>query len=146
MATDLVIRTAPVKQQSMWAWLGLTFITLGIYNFFWYFRVNRELRDAGGAFGDAELGESKPGMSALAQFIPIANLVSLHRTGKRIGRMQAAIGQPVTYSLGIHWILALFTGLWPMYAQTALNTIWLLADRAAQTAVPAEPTAPTPFL
>jgi hypothetical protein len=124
MAKQHQFGSVTVKEQNIWAWLGLAFITLGIYSFFWMYRVNREMRDAGIALNEPILAQGKPGMSVLAMFIPIANLVSLHRTGTRVIRLQAATGQPRTYSMGVHWLLALFTGLWPMYAQSALNATW----------------------
>jgi hypothetical protein len=122
------LRGANVKQQSLWAWLGLVIITLGIYQLFWYYRVNRETKDVGAAWGDAELGASSPGMSALAMFIPIANLVSFHRTGRRIQRVQSLTGRPADYSMGIHWVLLVFTGLWPLYSQHSLNAVWQTAQ------------------
>lgn len=134
MAIDHQVRTAHVKEQNIWAWLGLVIITLGIYQLFWYYRVNREMKDIGTAFGDTELGASSPGMSVVAMFIPIVNLVSLHNTGKRIRQVQQLTGRPVEYSLGLHWALAIFTGLWPLYAQHNLNNVW---TTAAATTAPA---------
>lgn len=138
VATELQVQGANVKQQSVWAWLGLTLITLGIYNLFWYYRVNREMKEVGGALGNTELGASSPGMSVFSQFIPIANLVSIHKTGRRIQQVQVASGRPGDYNMLVHWILIIFTGLWPMYAQSVLNGLWETAQSASA------PTATTP--
>lgn len=140
MATELQVQGFNVKQQSIWAWLGLTLITFGIYNLFWYYRVNREMKEVGGALGNAELGASSPGMSVFSQFIPIANLVSIHRTGRRLQQVQIASGRPGDYNMVVHWILILFTGLWPMYLQSVLNDVWGSAQGAAAPA----PTVGTP--
>ena len=126
-----------VKQQSIWAWLGLTLITLGIYSIFWYYRVNKEMKEVGGAMGDAELGASSPGMSVFALFIPIANLISIWNTGRRIQKLQVASGRLGDYSMGVHLLLIFFTGLWAMYAQVTLNSIWETAQGVAAPVAPA---------
>ena len=132
---DIQLRTATVKQQSIWAVLGLTLITFGIYGLFWYHRVNREMRDIGAAYGDAQLAASNPTNSVLALlfggmalFIPV--IITLNNTAKRIRQTEAATGMPVSYSVGVHWLLAIFTGLWPLYAQSTLNTVWTAAQVA----------------
>ncbi len=139
MATDITIGSHTAKQQSVWALLGLSIVTIGIYLLFWYYRVNREMRDAGATFGDAELANVQPGMSVLAMFIPIANLVSVHRTGKRVLRVQQATGGAPDYSMAVHWILILFTGLWFLYTQSVLNHVWSRASSTAgSTGVPVQ--------
>lgn len=139
MATDLQLRTANVKQQSLWAVLGLTIITLGIYGIFWYYRVNREMRDIGGAYGDDSLAATSPGLAVLALFVPIVNLFTLHNTGRRVQKAQAITGHAADYSMAVHWILILFTGLWPLYTQHVLNAVWTTTDAAAAPASPASP-------
>lgn len=129
MATDLQLGGAMVKEQSIWAVLGLNIVTLGIYSFFWYYRINREMRDFGQTRGDVFLANSKPEMSVVAMFVPVANLITLHNVGKRIQRVQVLAGNPMpTYSMVLHWVLILFTGLWFLYSQSALNTLWRQAS------------------
>ena len=71
--------------------LGLGLITLGIYHFFWWFFVNREMADYGQANGIPELGDN-PLLSLLAvtigALIIIPPFVSLWRTLKRIETAQ----------------------------------------------------------
>ncbi|MCW2920989.1 MAG: hypothetical protein JWL76_863 [Thermoleophilia bacterium] len=124
MAMELQVAGVNVKKQSAWAVLGLGIITFGIYLFFWTYRVNREMRDIGAQYNDTELAEVKPGLSVVAMFIPIVNLVGLHRIGTRIQRVQRLTGRGADYSLGLHWLLAIFTGLWFCYAQHALSTTY----------------------
>jgi hypothetical protein len=142
MAKEHQIGNVTVKEQNIWAWLGLAFITLGIYVYFWTYRVNREMRDVGKAYNEPILSQGKPGMTVLAMFIPIANLIAIHRTGTRIIRMQAITAQPPTYSMATHWLLAIFTGLWPMYAQSALNATWHYAQIQQAGSAPLEPATP----
>lgn len=139
MAIDRQVAGVSVKQQSVWALLGLGIITFGIYVFFWNYRINTEMKKLGAAYGDAELANSKPGMTVLAMFIPIANLVSLHGIGKRIQRVQAITGRGADYSLGLHWLLALFTGLWFCYSQHALSSLYSWVSGGAGAAAPIMP-------
>jgi len=130
---DIQLRTATVKQQSFWAVLGLSIITLGIYMIFWYHRINSEMKNIGEAYGDNELAASNPTNSVLAMIfgvftLGIATLISIHGTAKRIRRTQAALGQTVDYSVGVHWLLVLFSGLWVIYAQMKLNELYLRAQ------------------
>ena len=72
----------------------LTLVTLGIYFFVWYYKVNREMSDLGRARGTAELGDS-PGTSLLAvtlgALIIVPAIVSLYNTFQRT---QAAAALP----------------------------------------------------
>jgi hypothetical protein len=45
------------KIRNPWGVLGLSLITLGIYYVFWWYFINREMRDAGNANG-VDLGQS----------------------------------------------------------------------------------------
>lgn len=139
MAMDLQVAGVTVKKQSPWAVLGLGFITLGIYIFFWIHRVNREMRDIGAVYNDAELAAVKPGLSVLAAFIPFVNLVGLHRVGTRIQRVQTLTGRGADYSMGLHWLLALFTGLWFCYSQHALSATYDWFHRGTQPTTPLMP-------
>ncbi len=53
------------KVRSIWWVVVLTIVTIGIYIFFWWYFVNREMADYGRARGTTELGDS-PGKSLLA--------------------------------------------------------------------------------
>ncbi len=139
MAMDLQVAGVTVKKQSAWAVLGLGFITLGIYLFFWIHRVNREMRDIGKVYGDTELASVTPGLSVVAMFIPFVNLVGLHRVGTRIQRVQALTGRGTDYSMGLHWLLAIFTGLWFCYSQHALSTTYEWFHRGTTPAAPLMP-------
>lgn len=94
MATQLNIRGAYVKQRNPLGILGLNFITLGIYSLYWYYEINRELRD---------LGEDvSPGMSLLAVMfgwmLIVPPFLSFYNTGERIKRQQRAAGMHQTTS------------------------------------------------
>jgi hypothetical protein len=87
------------KVRSFWTGFLLTAITLGIYQFFWYYFVNDELRDIGDAQQDQNLAGSSPALSVAAilfgGIIVVPPLLSIYNYGKRIQRAQrlAGVGQ-----------------------------------------------------
>src|SRR3954465_8140001 len=98
MAEELQIEGGPgtAKIRSPWAAALLPIVTLGIYYFVWYYKINREMADLGRAHGKTdELGDS-PGTSLLATtlgaLIIVPALVSTYRTAQRIQRAQALNG------------------------------------------------------
>lgn len=113
---------------------GLVFLTLGIYYFVWYYKINRELRDLGrGANAEERLGRS-PGTSLLAitlgALIIVPPFVSFWNTFKRIEAAQelAATTERVSVALGfVLYILGvIFFPIEVIYAQSELNRVWRL--------------------
>ncbi|HEV2874616.1 MAG TPA: DUF4234 domain-containing protein [Thermoleophilaceae bacterium] len=107
--------------------VGLSIITIGIYYVFWWYFVNREMRDLGKS-RNTDLGES-PGNSVLAltlgALIIVPALVTLWTTSGRIERSQEAVGIERRASGPIIFILLLLigpVGIW--YAQSELNKVW----------------------
>ena len=116
------------KLRNPWAVLGLSLITLGIYYVFWWYFINREMRDVGNANG-VDLGQS-PGTSVLAitlgAFVIIPPFVSIWKTGRRMEGTQRTGGAsggsgPLFFVLNIIPIVSLFA---PVYMQTQLNKAW----------------------
>ena len=129
MAEEIQIRGsgAQAKIRNPLGAVGLTLITLGIYFIFWWYFVNREMRDLGQARG-RDLGQS-PGNSVLAvtlgAFIIVPAIVSEWRTSARIQQSQETVGIQPTVSGPIIFILLLLlapVGIW--YAQSELNKVW----------------------
>jgi hypothetical protein len=100
-------------------------LTLGIYYVVWYYKVNREMRDAGGV-------DVNPWVCVLAitlgGFIIVPPFVSWWNTFKRIEQVQrnAGLDRQVNPVLGfVLYIIAVF--LLPVeliYAQDELNKAW----------------------
>ena len=116
------------KMRNPWAVLGLSLITLGIYYVFWWYFINREMRDVGNANG-VDLGQS-PGVSVLAitlgAFVIIPPFVSIWKTGRRMEGTQRVVGVsggngPLFFLLEIIPIVSLFA---PVYMQMELNKAW----------------------
>ena len=90
----------------------LAIVTLGIYFLFWYFFVNRELRDIGRGAGTEECGTS-PGTSLVAvtlgALIIIPPFFSIYNSFKRLNaahKLTVGPGEAFDAGLGILlWIL-----------------------------------------
>ena len=136
--------------------LGLTLITLGIYWFFWWYYINREMRDLGRARG-VDLGQN-PGNSVLAvtlgALIIVPAIVSMWTTTDRIQRTEETAGVDRPASGPVIFILLLLispVGIW--YAQNELNKAWKAQASAGAAATlpsseasvqPAPPPPPAP--
>jgi hypothetical protein len=125
--------------------VGLSLITIGIYFFFWWYFINREMRDLGKARG-VDLGES-PGNSVLAvtlgALIIVPAIVSEWRTCGRIEASQEAVGMERRVSGPIIFILLLLigpVGVW--YAQSELNKAWEAQASGAPPSLPATEQSP----
>ena len=110
------------KRGPIAVWL-IALVTLGIYFFVWYYKINKEARDY---LGDETI---KPGIAVLAIFpgfvlLLIPTIISILNTGKRIRRMQEHAGVQDTISPGIGLLLFLISRLDMPYQQEHLNRIW----------------------
>jgi Domain of unknown function (DUF4234) len=123
MSQTVVIGNETYKKRNIvGVWLGLPFITLGIYSYVWIYKVNDEARRF---LRDDSI---KPALSVLA-FIPgfiliIPPFVTIYRTGMRIARMEEAGGSPSRASGGLGLLLAFIFTLYPLYYQSHLNGLW----------------------
>jgi molecular chaperone DnaK (HSP70) len=103
-------------------WLVWPLITLGIYSYIWYYKVNREARDF-----DSRI-EVNPVVALLAVLlgwiIIVPPFVSIYRTGERIAKMQRAAGLEPTCSAIVGLLLTFVFGLESLYYQYELNRMW----------------------
>jgi hypothetical protein len=119
----------------------LTLLTLGIYFFVWYYKVNREMTELGRARGTNELGDN-PGNSLLAvtlgALLIVPAIVSVYNTFLRTQAAARLTGvEPLNGWIALAFYLLLGIGF-PAYLQSGLNKVWgAQADRAV--AVPAAP-------
>jgi hypothetical protein len=117
------------KIRSPWAAALLPIVTLGIYYFVWYYKINREMADLGRARGKTdELGDS-PGTSLLAitlgALIIVPAILSTIHTAQRIQRAQRLTGiEPQLNGwLALVLYLLIAPGFWA-YEQSELNKVW----------------------
>jgi Domain of unknown function (DUF4234)/Short C-terminal domain len=136
----------------------LSFFTLGIYGMYWWYQVNRELRDLGRARGTHELGDS-PGTSLAAVtvgwLIIVPPFVSIYKGVQRLQAAQRLAGMPES-QIANGWIMLGLIAVSAVtyipfgvgFIQSELNKVWAhddIADRpteAAPAAIP--PPAPAP--
>jgi hypothetical protein len=122
----------------------LTLVTLGIYFFVWYYKVNREMSDLGRARGTDELGDN-PGTSLLAvtlgALVIVPAIVSLYNTFLRTQAAARLTGvEPLNGWIALAFYLFLGIGF-PAYLQSGLNKVWT-AQAGEAVAGPAQTPAP----
>jgi hypothetical protein len=105
----------------------LAIITLGIYLWFWWYFIHRELRDYGKSKNTDDLGTS-PGTSVLAitlgALIIVPAIISIVRGFKRVQGAQRLAGQdPINGWIGLVLILV-FSPAFYAYMQSGLNSAW----------------------
>lgn len=109
----------------------LAVVTLGLYEIWWYYYLNRELRSVGRLLGDQRLAQTLPGLSATALVFGlgstsptdawwpfevaaliafVASLISQHRFGRRIRRAEELLGIPEAQRFGRWSVLMVFPG------------------------------------
>ena len=118
----------------------LAIITIGIYLFFWWYFIHRELRDFGRSRNTEELGTS-PGKSVLAitlgALIIVPAIVSYVRAFKRVQAAQRLAGvDPINGWIGLILILV-FSPAFYAYMQSGLNSTWKAVAAPAPEAAPA---------
>jgi hypothetical protein len=118
---------ATAKIRSVVWVIVLELITLGIYGFFWWYFIHRELRDYGRAKATTELGTS-PGKSLLAVtlglLIIVPALVSIYNGFKRVQAAQRLTGiEPINGWIGLILLLVFYPALMG-YMQSGLNPAW----------------------
>jgi uncharacterized membrane protein HdeD (DUF308 family) len=130
MAEQIQIAGTPAtaKIRSPWAAALLPIVTLGIYAIFWYYFINRELRDLGRARGTDELGTS-PGTSVIAvtfgALIVVPAVISVINTFRRLQAAQRMTGIEPQANGWLALVMALLiTPVFQAYEQSELNKVW----------------------
>lgn len=124
MATTVVIGNGEYKRRNPLAvWIGLPLITLGIYHFVWWYKINDEARRF---LDDPTI---RPGVAVLALFpgfiLIIPPFVTIWRTTGRVARMQERAGRPGGHASPLIALLLTFVfSLHLLYIQMELNQIW----------------------
>jgi Domain of unknown function (DUF4234) len=121
--------------------LGLVLITIGIYGFYWYYKVNEEIKRY---TGDQTISPSRSLLAVIPGFLLIVPpFIAYYNTANHIVRMQEhrGIGSQISPALVV--VLRLFLaslGAAP-YMQEHLNRVWESAA-AGSTGLQAPPPPP----
>lgn len=131
--------TGTVKVRSP-VWVVVwTVLTLGIYGAYWWYQINRELRDLGRARGVSGLGDS-PGTSLLAvtlgALVIVPPFVSLYKGCQRVQAAQELAGIEerdrlngwIALTLVVVGFLLVFVPLVIAYVQSEINKVWRNPD------------------
>jgi hypothetical protein len=118
----------PAKIRSPVAVAILTFVTVFIYLFFWWYFINREMADYGKQRGTTELGDN-PTKSVLAISLGLLVIVpfvwTIVTTFKRLQALQRLTGdaQPINGWIGLILAVVIEPALFG-YMQSGLNSSW----------------------
>jgi hypothetical protein len=148
MAQDVQIAGAgtTAKIRNPLGVVGLSIITIGIYYLFWWYFINREMRDLGHA-RNRDLGQNPTNSvlaASLGALIIVPAIVTMWRTSGRIESSQETVGIDQRASGPVIFILILL--IWPVgvwYAQHELNKVWEAQPESegAMLAAPEQPVA-----
>jgi len=136
VAEQVQLRGTTVKIRNPFLVFVWSLVTLGIYYFVWYYKINRELRDASGV-------NVSPGIALLAVtlgwIVIVPPFVSWYRTFQRIvqAQRQAGVTNEASPILGsILFVIAVFfLPVEVIYAQDELNRVWRAATQS-ESAIP----------
>ncbi len=121
--------------------LGLTFITLGIYGFYWYYKVNQEIQTF---TKDDTISPTRSLMAILFGWIIIVPpFIAVWNTANHIVQMQerTGVGSQISPAISIVLLLLISIAI-GLYMQEHMNRVW---DKAAGTQTPmAPPISPPP--
>lgn len=130
MAETLNVSGIEVKKRHPFGPLGLGIITLGIYTFVWYYKINKELHEY--------TGEGNPTTSLMAMLfgwiIIVPPFVSMYKTGERIVAAQGKAGLAERIAPILVLVLAIVpiaNFFWSFYVQKNLNEVWDAASGRA---------------
>jgi Na+/proline symporter len=119
-ATATSFGPLPKRRNVLAVWLGLPIITLGIYSYVWYYKINRETKFS-------PHNEVSPGVAVIALLfgwiLIVPPFISVYKTGKRIAEAQRVAGVGSSCSPVIGFILIFVFGLWTLYYQSEMNKI-----------------------
>lgn len=143
MATTVTIDGQTYTRRDPLGVIGLTFITLGIYGFVWYYKVNDEARRF---LKDESI---RPGIALLAVLLGwiaiVPPFISAYHTGERVVRMERRAGISNELSPAIFLILFIVVSFFGgAYVQEHLNRLWDGASSPQSLPPPAPPLPPMP--
>jgi hypothetical protein len=121
MAITKTVNGIEVKERNPFGVWALSLVTLGIYYWVWYYKVNKEMRRTFDINVD-------PAMAVVAitfgAFLVIPPFVSTYKTGRRVEQTQSKAGLQDRLSPLISFLLSFLLALHIIYIQSNLNKVW----------------------
>ena len=130
--------------------LGLSFITLGIYFFYWYYKINDEIRLIE---RDETISPTRSLMAMIfGWLIIVPPFIAMWNTAKHVQQLEERVGVQQTLDPAIALVIMLvFFAANSTYIQEHLNRAWDAASSGGRSAggggtppPPLPPTPPTP--
>jgi hypothetical protein len=145
MAETVTINGQEFLKRNPLGVLGLTLITLGIYGFYWYYKVNEEIQRY---TGDETISPSRSLLAVIPGFLLIVPpFIAYYNTANHIVQMeqQRGIASQISPALVVVIALVIWIGM-AAYVQEHLNRVWDSASMPGQapSAAPAAPPPPPP--
>ncbi len=138
MAETVTIQGQSYLRRNPLGVLGLTFITFGIYAFYWYYKINDELRRFE---RDETISPTRSLMAVLFGWIIIVPpFIALYNTAKHVQTAEQRLGiQPQLEPALVIVIMLIISIANGVYIQEHQNRIW---DRAGGAVPPPPPVLP----
>jgi hypothetical protein len=141
MAETVTINGQPYLKRNPLGVLGLSFITIGVYWVYWFFKANQEVK----RFENDDT--ISPARSTWALFpgaiLIVPAVIAVYNTGQHILKIEARTGMPSQISPALMAVLHLvFSFAIGLYGQEHLNRIW---DSASRPAIPGGGPPPPPM-
>ena len=136
MAEMATIDGQQYKKRNPLGVLGLSFLTLGVYFFVWYYKINDELRRAE---NDEGISPIRSLMAMLfGWLIIVPPFIAMYNTAKHVQSLETrrGVGQTVEPALTVV-LMFLFSFGNGIYVQEHLNRAW--GTSSARTPVPTDP-------
>ena len=123
--------------------LGLSFITLGIYVWYWYYKINDELRRFE---RDETISPARSLMAVLFGWIIIVPpFIAMYNTGKHVQGVEQRLAIQPELEPALAVVIMLFIAIGDgIYIQEHLNGVWDRASGAGAPALPSTPPVPPP--
>ena len=123
MAETVMIQGQTYLKRNPLGVLGLSFITLGIYGLYWYYKVNQEIQRY---TGDQTISPSRSLIAVIPGFLLIVPpFIAYYNTSNHIVQMQEqrGIASQISPALVVILALVIWIGM-AAYVQEHLNRIW----------------------
>ena len=143
MADMVTIEGKQYKRRNPLGVLGLSIITLGIYFFVWYYRINDELRQSE---NDPTISPTRSLMAMIfGWLIVVPPFIAMYNTAKHVQAMEARRGVQQTLEPALTIVLIFVFSLGNgIYIQEHMNRGWDAAGSKAP--APVTPPVPSPVL
>jgi len=146
MAETVTIEGQQVVKRSPLGVLGLSFVTIGIYFFYWYYKINDEIRLVE---RDDSISPTRSLMAMIfGWLIIVPPFIAMWNTAKHVQSLEQRLGVQQTLEPAISLVIMfVFSIANTLYVQDHLNRAWDAAShrgRVAGTAPPPPPVPPTP--